>query len=221
MATLADLQNLTAYWLDDLNFGYFTRPQITVSLNNAQAECQKLLLQARANFYVVPVQTTLVVNQNDYVLPLDFMTEHRLEIVMSGTPPNEDLVPLSPMTLNQQDMVPNKSGTPQFYFLKKNRIRVYPAPDTALTMRLYYSPQVGDMVNLTDSPDVPPAYHEYLAVMATLDGLLRDGRSTQAMEQKLKYYVRLMKQETDSRIEDSPRSIVMTGGDISQSFGYF
>lgn len=221
MSTLAQLETMVATWLDDPNFGYFTRPQVDVWLNNAQAEVQKQLLQAHVNFYLTPVQTTLVVNQNDYVLPIDFMTEHRLEIVMSGTQPNESVIPLAPITLNQQDLVPNQTGTPQFYYLKKNRIRVHPAPDTALTMRMYYSYLVGDMVNSTDQPDIPPAYHELLAVMATMDGLLKDGRSIMSMQEKIKHYIHMMKKETDTRTEDAPRSIVSTGGDMSQMFGFF
>lgn len=221
MATLTNLENLTAYWLDDLNFGYFSKTQIDVWLNNAQTEVQKMLLQARANFYVIPVQTTLVVNQRDYVLPQDFMTQHRLEIVLTGSPPNEDVLPMAPMTLNQQDLVPNRTGTPQFYYFKKNRMSVWPAPDTALTMRLFYSYAVADMVNGTDQPDIPAPYHEMLAVLATLDGLMKDGRSPAAMLEKRAYYENLLKQETDGRNEDAPRGIVQTGNDLSQMFGYF
>ncbi len=219
--TLSDLENLTAYWLDDVNFGYFTKTQIDVWLNNAQAEVQKMLLQAKANFYVTPVQTTLVVNQADYVIPSDFMVEHRLEVVISGAPPNEDVVPLAPMTLNQQDMVPNRIGTPQFYFLKKNRIRVYPAPDTALTMRLYYSYSVANMVNSTDIPDVPTPYQEMLAIYAARDGLIKDGRSNTAIMEKMAQFETLLKQQSESRNEDAPRGIVQTGNDNSQMFGFF
>jgi len=216
---LQDLQNLTAYWLDDVNFGYFTQTQINVWLNNAQVEVQKLLLQAKTNYYVTPVQTTLVVNQNDYVLPSDFMVEHRLEIVTSGTPPNEAISVVAPMTINQQDLVPNQTGTPQFYFLKKNRIRLSPSPDTALTMRLYYSYLVANMVNLTDVPDVPTEYHEMIAVLATYDGLMKDGRSNQAILEKKAYYENLLKQQTESRQEDAPRGITTTGSDTAQMFG--
>lgn len=218
---LTDLENLTAFWLDDLNFGYFSKTQVDLWLNNAQKECQKILLQSRSNFYLTPVQTTLVVNQNDYVLPNDFMTVHRLEVILSGTPPNEDTSPVAPLTLNQQDLVPNKTGTPQFYFLKKNRLRVLPAPDTALVLRMHYSYQVADMVLSTDTPDIPAAYHEFLPVLATIDGLMKDGRDINAMLQKRAYYENLLKQETQDRNEDAPRSIVQTGNDISQMFGYF
>jgi hypothetical protein len=216
-----DLQNLTAYWLDDLNFGYFTTTQVQLWLNNAQKEVQKILLQAHQNFYVTPVQTTLVVNQADYVLPSDFVKLHRGEIVMSGTPPNESLVPIAPMTLNQQDLVPNQTGTPQYYFFKKNRIRLYPAPDTPLIFRIYYSYQVSNMSLATDIPDIPESYHEFLAVLAALDGLLKDGRDSNAMLTKKAYYEQLLKEETQDRNEDAPRSIVVTGSDTSQMFGYF
>lgn len=217
----SDLENLTAYWLDDINFGYFTKTQIDVWLNNAQTEVQKILLQSRSNFYLIPVQTTLVVNQGDYVLPADFMVLNRLEVVLTGTPPNEDVLPLAPMTLNQQDLVPNRTGTPQFYFLKKNRMKVFPAPDTALTLRLYYSYAVSNMVNATDIPDIPGPYQEMLAIFAARDGLLKDGRSNLALLEKMRQFEALLKQETDGRNEDAPRGIVSTGNDLSQMFGYF
>lgn len=219
--TLSDLQNLTAYWLDDINFGYFQRPQITLWLNNAAIEVQKLLLQSKSNFYLTPVQTNLVTNQSDYVLPADFIVLHRLEVVLTGTPPNEDVLPLAPMTLNQQDLVPNRTGTPQFYYLKKNRIKVFPTPDTSLVFRLYYSYQITDMVNLFDSPDIPVAYHEMIALKAAQDGLLKDGRSNMQLLQKLAQLEQLLKQETDGRNEDAPRGIISTGNDLSQMFGYF
>lgn len=219
--TLSDLQNLCGFWLNDPQFGYFTQTQLNYWLNNAQREVQKILLQSRANFYVTPVQTTLVVGQNDYVLPLDFMTVHRFEIVLSGVPPQETVSNLSPITINQQDIVQSQQGTPQFYFLKKNRVRVIPAPDTALPLRMYYSYAVSDMVNLTDQPDVPAPYHELLAVLATIDGLMKDGRDVTPFIAKRTYYEELLKQETQDRNEDAPRGIVQTGDDMSQNFGYF
>lgn len=221
MATFLELRNLAAYWLDDLQLGYFTPTQVNAWLNNGQKEVQKIILQSHQNFYVTPVQTTLVVNQNDYVLPDDFLTLHRLELIMTGTPPNEDTLAISPITLNQQDLVPIHTGTPQFYTFKKNRLRVFPAPDTALLMRMHYSYLVSDMVLDTDLPDVPFAYHELIAVLAALDGLYKDGRDPSFMLAKRDYYERLLKQETNDRNEDAPRSIVSSGNDMSQMFGYF
>ena len=43
--TFVELQVLTSTWLDDVNNGYFTLPQIKQWLNNAQLETQKLVVQ--------------------------------------------------------------------------------------------------------------------------------------------------------------------------------
>ena len=215
------LKNLCAYWLDDLNFGYFTPTQVGVWLNNGQKELQKILLQAHQNFYVIPVETTLVVNQYDYVLPLDFVHLHRAEIVITGTPPNENLSQLCPITINQQDIVPNQTGTPAYYFFKRSRMRILPAPDTALKLRIYYSYEVTNMVADTDEPDAPDSYHEFLAVLATIDGLMKDGRNPEPMLAKRTYYENLLKQETQERNEDAPRSVVYTGMDAGAGYGYW
>lgn len=220
--TFLELQNQVAYWLDDLNFGYFTPVQVKSWLNNAQYEVQKLLLQAGENYYLKRVQTTLVIGQNDYVLPDGFLKLHRLEIVTSGLPPNENTTPMAPITVNQQDLVPGMQGTPQFYYLKKNRITLLPAPDSNLTLRLWYSPIVTQMVLDSDTPNCPEQYHEYIAVLATWDGLLKDGRETRPMKDKLAYYESMLKADAAERQQDTPRSIVSQGmGYNTDSYGYW
>jgi len=208
--TLAQLKTLVSVWLDDLEFGYFTQPQITVWLNNAQKECQKLLLQAGQNYYAKTVTTTTVVNQNEYILPTDFFDLHRVAIVTSGSGATATQSPLQYITLNQRDLVSNQSGSPQFYTLIRNRLTLYPVPNTAQSMLLTYSYMVEDMDNDIDVPDVPPEYHEFLAVLATLDGFIRDGRDMSPMMAKRAYYENMLKQAAQERNLDSPRSIVVT-----------
>lgn len=219
--TLSQLEAVTLDWLDDPNGAYFSKARLDTWINNAQHECQKLLLLAEELYYVKPVQTTLVVNQNEYVLPSDFLELHRLELVTDGSPPNENTVPLSPMTMNQQDLVPNHTGTPQFYFLKRNRLVVFPWPDTPLTLRLYYSYEVADMVLPTDLPDIPDEYHEFLAVLASIDGMLKDQRDPSAMIMKRGYYEAMLKNSAEQRRKDASRAIVVTGEGQGFSFGYF
>src|SRR5574343_497738 len=121
-----------------------------------------------------PVTTTLVVAQQDYALPSDFIVEHRLEIVLSGSGSTENRRPLEPITTNQQDLISIASGTPSHYYIKKDRVTLSPTPDTALTMRLYYSPRVADMTADADSPDVPEQFMEYVAILAAYDGFIKD-----------------------------------------------
>lgn len=218
---LSDLRNLASFWLDDLNQTYFTPTQLNQFLNNALFETQKLLIQAGQNYYLKPVQTSLIVNQSDYVLPSDFLKLHRLELVVTGTPPNEDVVPIAPITVNQRDLVPNHTGQPQYYDIKRNRLEVFPTPDSVLTLRLYYSPRAVGLTLDSDVPDVPDQYHEMIAILAAYDGFLKDGRDPSQLIEKRNFYINMMKTDAQDRLQDAPRSVVVTGDGAGQYFGYW
>lgn len=205
------LKNLTASLLDDLQFGYFTVPQVEVWLNNAQLEVQKRLIKAGQNYYLKCVQTVMVINQSDYVLPEDFKKEHRLEIVISGTVPNEAISPVVPITLNQKDFVSTGTGAPGGYFFKRDRFVILPAPDSPYILRLYYSYQVKDMVLDVDIPDVPPSYAELIALLAVHDGFLKDGRIPDIIAAKIATYQAQLDSDANERNQDVPRQIVATG----------
>lgn len=219
--TLGQLQTLCLSWLDDPNAGYFTLPQVNVWLNNAQRETQKLMLLAGENYYVKRVQTTTVTNQQSYVLPNDFLELHRMEVVISGVPPFENTIPMAPITTNQQDLVPNQTGQPLCYFLLKNRIFLWPTPNSQIILRIYYTPVVQDMVLQSDVPNVPDAYQEFLAVLATIDGLLKDQRDPTPLIAKREYYERMLKSEAQKRRVDTPRRVVSTGEGSGYTFGYY
>lgn len=205
--TFGELKNLVVYWLDDLAFGYFTEPQVERFLNNAQKEAQKLLVLCGENYYVgCPVETQTVIGQADYVLPTDFLKVNRLEIVESSP----ETRPIEPITLNQQDFLPQANAASESYYLRKGSIILVPPPDSVKTLRLTYSYRVADMVSDTEVPDVPEEYHEFLAVLAAYDGLLKDGRPVEAMLEKRRYYEDMMKRAANERTVDRPRRVVVT-----------
>lgn len=216
--TFLELKNLFAYYVDDLQFGYFTIPQVNIWLNNAQKEVQKRLLQRGQNYYLKCAQTTLVIYQRAYALPEDFKDLNRLEIIMSGVVPNETTFPVSPITLNQQDLITTGTGTPTFYYLKKNQIIVTPAPDTALPLNLYYSYRIADMVNDSDVPDIPEDYHELIALIAAEDAFIKDGRASELLVKKMSQFETMMDQDSQERTIDMPRMIVETGN--VENYGY-
>lgn len=208
---LLELKQLVSYWVDDPNMTYFTPTQLTRFLNNAQRETQKLLLLAGQEYYTKCAQTTLVINQRDYVQPADFYKLNRLEVVVSGSAPNENVIRLVPITPNQQDLMGTSVGTPNVYFIKKNRFVILPAPDSTYTLRMLYSYEVADLVNDTDVPDVPEVYHEFLAILATLDCLYKDGRDVTPYVEKRNYYMDMFKRDAAQRNVDESRTVVYTG----------
>lgn len=214
------LRQLVSYWVDDLAMTYFTPTQINQFLNNAQRETEKLLLGAGQEFYTKCAVTTLVVNQREYVMPEDFYKLNRIEVITSGTAPNESVVRLNPISPNQRDMLAYNVGTPNVYFFKKNRLVILPAPDTALTLRLFYSYTVADMVLDSDIPDVPEPYHEFLAILAAIDCFLKDTRDVSALVAKRDYYMAMFKADAAQRNIDESRTVLYTGTyeDFGNSF---
>lgn len=210
---LSQLQGLVLSWLDDLQGTYFTPAQTLVWLNNAQREVQKQLLQAGENYYVQRSFAYTVQNQDVYSLPSDFKTLNKLEVLLSGSPPNEQRQTLFPATLVQIDKMSTSTGAPAAHCIKRNAMILRPIPDNIYKLYLHYSYRVVDMALATDQPDIPLDYQEYVAVLATIDGFLKDGRDPSAfIQEKRDKYVMLMKQDSQDRNQDAPRSVIVTDG---------
>lgn len=214
-----ELKDLTAYYLDDLNFGYFTTTQVGRFLNNAQYEVQKMLIGAHENWYFKCVETDTIDGQADYILPEDFLKLIRLEVVIDSSANTVQM--LQPITINQQGLYPNQDGQPLVYYIRKNRVVLLPTPDTAYTLRLSYAYLVTEMTQDSNTPDIPAQYHELLAVMAARDGRIKDDRDANPLlERKFQMYVDMLKSDADDRNVDVPRSIVVTE-DLGSFTGYF
>ena len=209
--TLDELLDFTASLLDDLEFGYFTVPQLTRFLNNAQKTAQKQLLQAGQNYYLKCVQTVVDTSSCSLALPLDFLKLHRLTFMYPGqTQGSQPENVLHQITLNQQDLMILGPSAPRGYIFKKNRIILVPAPDLNYTIKMTYSYLVPDMVELTEVPDIPETYHEYLGILAAEDGLNKDGRDPSSLLAKKQFFLDLMKQDSIERGVDAPREVVST-----------
>lgn len=210
--TRTDLRTMVLSWLDDLQGAYFTPAQVNVWLNMAQRQVQMELLQAGENWYMKPVETLMVSGQQDYMFPSDFVYEHRIEIVLSGTGSNENRQPLIFITTNQQDQVPISIGVPSCYYIKKDRFTISPTPSTAMsnkTLRLYYSPRVADMTSDSDSPDVPEQFMEYVAILAAFNGFIKDDRGAENLLSKKTEYLNILKKMAEDRNQDAARQVVM------------
>jgi hypothetical protein len=209
--TLTELKALVSYWVDDLEFGYFTETQLTAFLNNAQKEVQKMLLRAGENFYTKMVQTSTVTNQTDYVLPSDFLKVQRVELILAGSVPNEQIQSLDMITMNQKDLIMEQtSSVPRAFYLHRDRIVLCPIPDKVYTLRITYSYLVSDMTTGSSVPDVPTQYHEYIAVVAALDCFLKDDRVPNTLLEKKAFYENMMKRDQEDRVESKTRMVVVT-----------
>lgn len=206
--TRGDINTLILSWLDDEKQGYFTAADVNQWINLAQRQVQMELLLAGNNWYERKVMTPTIVYQDDYVWPNDFMVLHRLELIISGTGTNENRQAITPMTINQQDMVSLAAGTPSNYYINKDRFTLAPAPSQIWPMRLYYSPRIQDLTSDSDVPDVPEQFMEYLAIMACFDGFIKDDRAPENLLAKKAKYEEMLKKMAVDRLQDVPRQVV-------------
>ena len=216
------MKSNVSYYLDDLSKGYFTDVQLTSWINFAQAEVQRIMLQAAQDSFVIRYETTTVINQTDYVLPQGFHKMNRVELVISGTPPNEIKGPLLKISTNQMDLVTYQPGVPSVYYLKSNRMVILPAPVSTYTLRIYYSPYLFDMVLDTDECQIPDPYSQLVVILAAFNGYIKDGRDAPAtLVQAKDEMINFIKQDAQERTQDSPRSIVTTDfSSTDQSWWY-
>ena len=211
--TFSELKTLVSKWVDDTAFGYFTESEVETYLNNAQKEVQKLLIEAGEAWYMKCATSTLIAGTGCYLAPENMLKVHRFDIILSGTTPvNEVRRTLTHLTPNEIMRINYGNAVPCGYFLKKNAFEIRPVPDLAYNIELLYSYLVADMVLSTDQPDVPLQYHELLAIIASIDCFLRDQRDPSAFMAKRDGYIALMKQDSQQRLQDQPRSVIITDG---------
>jgi len=207
---LGQLTTLILNYLDDPNAGYFNAQFTTTVLNDAALKLQKMLLDAGQNYYFKCVQTQTVYGQNQYALPDDFRKEFRIEVVLSGAVPNEVKSQLPYITVNTQDFVQASVGAPQAYTIIKNKIQLFPYPDQAYTLRLFYAYQIPEMVNSYSVPDCPEYYHKYIAALAAKDGFVKDDRDDSKIIEMIKDLEEMIRQDAAERNQDESRDITMT-----------
>ncbi len=214
---LSEAQALILSWLDDKDAGYFDPVTTRRWLNLAQRQVQDLLIRAGQNWYVKAVETNCVIGQTDYVLPVDFKVENRIELVTANYGlRSEQRRTLDPMTLNQEDVFfsPGDYGVPIGYYLKKDRMTILQPPDREYKIRLWYSPLTVDMVNDSDPMDLPEQFTEYGCIVACFDGFIKDDRAPENLVTKRSHHEDNIKKMAQNRRQDQPRRIKQT------RFGY-
>lgn len=210
--TLAQLRTWCLDILDDPSGTYFTQTNLNLRLNLALQELQKRLISANKEWFLSCVKTNTVVGQQAYALPTDFLEIIRLEWYEVGTVGTAMSNKIEAMTPNQRDLMGSAQGDPAYYSMAKFNIMLWPIPTRVVEVHLEYVPLISQMVNDSDVPDVQSNFHEYIAVLATRDCLLKDGRPIAPIQAKLDQYETLMKQLMVQRQADSPRMVVQTQG---------
>lgn len=215
--TVGEIYTYVSYLVDDLEFGYFTKPQLLVFINQCQQEVQKKLIRAGFSWYLKDIESTVTVaNQEAYALPSDFLEINRLQIV-TNPGVNEDKYTINSLNgLSELDYFQEYNGQPRAFYLRKTDIILVPKPAVAgKYLRMKYNYKIANVTAEIDIPDIPTEYHEYLAMLVAIKCFIKDGREYSLLASWTKVVNDELEAMATSRLQDKPRMVIITSNDFN------
>lgn len=210
---VGQIKAYVASLVDDLQMTYFTPTELLRYINQEMRETQKKLIAAGNNWYIkIDESQSTVVNQLAYTVPTDFLKFNRIELCTNINTTSETRYNISSITLNQKDMMFAQSDTTCFYLLK-NTLYLTPQPKTIRTIRMYYTYLIAEVAIDADIPDVPPEYHEYIAMLVAAQCFLKDGRDAGFILNKTKMVEEALKADAIERNQDHASTVVICDND--------
>lgn len=211
--TVLEIKNYVASLVDDLQMTYFTPTELLRYINQEMRETQKKLIAAGNNWYIkIDESQSTVVNQIAYTVPTDFLKFNRIELCTNINTTSETRYNISSITLNQKDMMFAQSDVTCFYLLKKT-LYLVPQATTIRTIRMYYTYLIPEVANDSDVPDVPPEYHEYIAMLVAAQCFLKDGRDASFILKKTMMVEEALKADAIERNQDHASTVVICDND--------
>ncbi len=209
--TKADLRTYVLQLLDDPFGSYFNDTFMDLALNKGQEEVQKNLLMAGQLYWPKDVTALTVQNQQDYVLPSDYLLCDKIGLVTSGIVPTQIIQWFSPTTLNQINNFGQQSGTPCNYVILKDRFRLYPIPDVAnLTLTMTYEYKIADLTSNSQTPDIPEIYQKVVCAYAARMGKVKDDSDMTNINLLLAPFEKEMNELAEQRQHQRPRHVIET-----------
>ncbi len=215
--TVSEIEAYVSYLVDDLEFGYFTKPQLIMFINQAQREVQKKLIRAGFTWYLKEIESTVTVaNQNNYALPADFLEVNRLQIV-TNPGPNEDKFTINSLNgLSELDYFQEYNGQVRAFYLRKNDLILVPRPAVGgKYLRMQYNYKIADVTADGDTPDIPQEYMEYLAQLVAIKCFIKDGREYSLLAAWTKVVEENLEAMATNRLQDKPRMVIITQNDFN------
>jgi hypothetical protein len=126
---------------------------------------------------------------------------------------------LRPMDLRDFDQLPESVGRPYAYTVRDNEVILYPTPDGSYGFTLRYWKLPADMVNDTDTPEVPVQDQELLIAYPMWKAYLRENDYQAATVWETIWEKGLLKLrgEAQGDVFDGPRQVAGTWGDPHNS----
>lgn len=219
--TLAQLRARTRFFIDEPTQQNFADADINISLNVAQQEVAREIIQVNEDFFIgAPVAVNTSSGVDLYPLHVnaldgqcDVIKLKRLERIDTG-----EVIPAidqNEKSIYGQNVPPlvntAGAGSGVSFYLLGNSIGLTPIPfGQSIPLQYYYVPRLGDMVNDTDTSQIPVEFHELMAIRAGIDCQIKDEADTSQLENRWRERIDQLKRAARDRQIEEPKHVRRT-----------
>lgn len=217
--TLAYLRTRVRLFIDEPQQANYTDANIDVAINTAQQEVATEISLVDEKWFVNPTPTviTSVAGQRFYPLATDFWKMTRLEDATTGL--RLEFNDFAAQNNFFADAVPPLVAPNQIGYgmsIVGNSLAITPTPSSSgITAQYWYCPILPDMVDDSDTSQIPPMFNDLLAIQAAIDMLISDEDDTSGLERKYARRFNQLVRATRDRQQQSPKHVTRSAMPIN------
>lgn len=213
--TLADLRSRARERADMKNSNFVEDTELNYYINSSIAELHDILVQSYGQDYFLESTTfTTVGGQEEYNLSTiftnnDFYKVRGIDAKLNG----DDFFTLKPFNFNERNRFQHFGVwdylgiTNVRYRLLGSKLKFSPAPDAAITVKIWYIPKHTELVNDTDILDDINFYAEYVIVDAAIKMLNKEESDVSVLMAQKADLKRRIEEASNNRDAGEPESI--------------
>ena len=210
--TLLQLRNRSRQRADMENSDFVSDSELTTYINGSIAELHDLLVASYGSDYFLSSHTlTTVAGTESYALPADFYKLMGVDVQIN----NSEWSSIRPFNFNErnrnQELTWGVAGGPNLrYRVMGSNIKLSPTPDTAASVKVWYTPKATELTAEADTLDDLNGFAEYVIVDAAIKMLQKQEDDVSVLmlqKENLKRRIEIMAQNRDAGTSDSVSDI--------------
>jgi hypothetical protein len=151
--------------------GFWTDAQLNTYINLANDRVNSIISATREDYFTISATFSTVAGTKSYSFPTDCRFIRRMEIFDAS---NEgyiiklDELRWPRIEANGDWLFPNAPAQPKRYVTRGNQFDLYPTPDGAYTIRIYYDARPVTLDSDVDIPTSPSDFHDMIVYWAAM-----------------------------------------------------
>lgn len=167
----SELRTALRSFLNEETAGFWTDAQLNTYINLSNDRVNSIISATREDYFTISATFSTVAGTKSYSFPTDCRFIRRMEIFDSsdeGYVIKLDELRWPRIEANGDWLFPNAPAQPKRYVTRGTQFDLYPTPDAAYTIRIYYDARPATMDSDADSPTSPSDFHDMVIYWAAM-----------------------------------------------------